>query len=179
MGPWKFDLIFELLFQWKIVYTANQVNKLQSLSIQINAIDGILYQAHRCGTSLNGIGNDKNFWIDQNSSCYSWFRLQSTAIHCNRRRGVDRYTSRDFFSHCTCVCTTWWLRVSRRAHFTPSTCHPWCHPWCHMFECSLVVSLFCLLALSCLLSIVYLFSVLHINYHNVESAEDETQCAHA
>ena len=24
--------------------------------------------------------------------CYSWFRLQSMAIHCNRR-GVDRYTS--------------------------------------------------------------------------------------
>ena len=27
----------------------------------------------------------KTFLIDQNSLCYSWFRLQSIAIHCNRR----------------------------------------------------------------------------------------------
>ena len=47
-----------LLSQWKSVYTTNQVNKLKRLSIQINAVDGIPYQAHRCGTSLNGSGKE-------------------------------------------------------------------------------------------------------------------------
>ena len=42
---------------------------------------------HRGVTSLNGIGNEliRLFLIDQNSFCYSWFRLQSIAIHSNRR----------------------------------------------------------------------------------------------
>ena len=58
MGLWNFDLIFEPLSQWKIVYTTNQGTKLKSLSIQINTVDGIPLQAHRGGTSLNGIGNE-------------------------------------------------------------------------------------------------------------------------
>ena len=55
----SFDLIFEPLSWWTIVYTTNQENKLKSRSIQINTDDGILLQAH-CGgtTSLNGIGNE-------------------------------------------------------------------------------------------------------------------------
>ena len=40
-GPWNFDLIFEPLSQWKIVCTTSQGNKLKSLSIQINTVDGI------------------------------------------------------------------------------------------------------------------------------------------
>ena len=42
---------------------------------------------HRGGTSLNGIGNQliRLFFIDQNSFCYIWFRLQSISIHCNQR----------------------------------------------------------------------------------------------
>ena len=58
MGLWNFDPIFEPLSWWKIVYTTNQENKLKSLSIQINTDDGIPLQAHRGGTSLNGIGNE-------------------------------------------------------------------------------------------------------------------------
>ena len=57
-GLWNFDLIFEPLSRWKIVYTTNQENKLKSVSIQINKDDGIHLQAHRGGTSLNGIGSE-------------------------------------------------------------------------------------------------------------------------
>ena len=44
-------------------------------------------QAHRGGTSLNGIGNDLIIFFFKVIFffCYSWFRLQSMAIHCNRR----------------------------------------------------------------------------------------------
>ena len=58
MGLWNFDLIFEPLSWWKIDYTTNQGNKLKSVSIQINKDDGIHLQAHRGGTSLNGIGSE-------------------------------------------------------------------------------------------------------------------------
>ena len=82
---WNFDLISEPLSWWKIVYTTNQENKLNSVSIQINKDDGIHLQAHRGGTSLNGIGSELTiFLIAWISFCYSWFRLQSIAIHCNR-----------------------------------------------------------------------------------------------
>ena len=37
--------------------TARQANKLKSLFLQNNPGDGILLQAHRGGTSLNGIGS--------------------------------------------------------------------------------------------------------------------------
>ena len=58
MGLWNFDLIFEPLSRWKIVYTTHQENKLKSVSIQINKDDGIHIQVHRGGTSLNGIGSE-------------------------------------------------------------------------------------------------------------------------
>ena len=58
MGPWNFDLILGPLSWWKIVFTTNQENKLKSVSIQINKDDGIHLQAHRGGTSLNGIGSE-------------------------------------------------------------------------------------------------------------------------
>ena len=41
-----------------IVYTTNQENKLKSLSIQNNTVDCIPLQAHRGGSSLDGIGNE-------------------------------------------------------------------------------------------------------------------------
>ena len=58
MGLWNSDLILEPLSRWKIVYTTNQENKLKSVSIQIKKDDGIHLQAHRCGTSLDGIGSE-------------------------------------------------------------------------------------------------------------------------
>ena len=53
-----FDPIFELLSLSKIVYTASQSKKLKSLFHQNNTGDGIPLQAHRGGTSLNGIENE-------------------------------------------------------------------------------------------------------------------------
>ena len=74
---------------------------------------------------------------------YSWFRLQSIAIHCNRR-GVWTDTPHTFFlmhfaNLIVCILTAW-LKTSQdsrclSAHFTPSTCHP----CCHMFERAFVV----------------------------------------
>ena len=68
MGLWNFDLIFEPLSQWKIVYK-NQGNKLKSVSIQINTVDGIPLQARRGGTSLDVIGSEFIFFK-------KWFLLQ-------------------------------------------------------------------------------------------------------
>ena len=42
----------------KIVYTASQTNILKSLFFRNNTVYGIPHQAHRGGTSLNGIGSD-------------------------------------------------------------------------------------------------------------------------
>ena len=55
-------------------------------NLQNNTGYGILLQAHRGGTSLNGIGNELiRFFLSDFLFSYSWFRLQSIAIHCNRR----------------------------------------------------------------------------------------------
>ena len=58
MGRWDFDPIFELLSLSKIVSTASQASKLKNPFLQNNTVDGILLQAHRGGTSLNGIGSE-------------------------------------------------------------------------------------------------------------------------
>ena len=47
-----------------------------SVSIQTNKDDGIHLQAHRGGTSLDGIGSE--FTIFLIDFCDSWFRLYST-----------------------------------------------------------------------------------------------------
>ena len=68
----------------KTVSTASQASKSQNPLLHNNTGDGILPQALHGGTSLNGIGGaHKKFLSDL--FCYSWFRLQSVAIHCNRR----------------------------------------------------------------------------------------------
>ena len=58
MSLGKFDPIFELLSLWKIVSTASQANKLKNPFFQIKTVEGIHLQAHRGGTSLNGIGSE-------------------------------------------------------------------------------------------------------------------------
>ena len=45
----------------RFVYTTSQANKWKSLSLQNNTVYGILLQAHRGGTSLNGIGSELTF----------------------------------------------------------------------------------------------------------------------
>ena len=115
MGLWSFDLITEPLSCWKIAYTTNQENQLKSPSFQVNKDEynkdnkfspkitspaleltnvqdgniGLHLQVPRGGTHLNGVGSELTiFFILLRISlfCYSWFRLQSIAIHCNRRR---------------------------------------------------------------------------------------------
>ena len=85
---------------------------------------------------------------------------------------VDRYTSHESFSRTLSPCahTTLWLKVSQRAH----SLHP--HA-IHDVTCLSVRWLFLVLFSSSLsrlylFSIVYLFSALHINFHNAEPAED-------
>ena len=58
MSLWSFDLITEPLSWWKIAFTTSQVSKLQNQYLQNNTGDGIPLQAHRGGTSLNGIGSE-------------------------------------------------------------------------------------------------------------------------
>ena len=53
-----FDQIFELLSLSKTVSTASQANKLKNPFLQNNTRDGILLQALRGGTSLNGIRSE-------------------------------------------------------------------------------------------------------------------------
>ena len=85
MGLWCVDPIFELLSLWKIVCTTSLANKFKCLFLQNNTGYSIPLQAHRGGTSLNGIGSEVIRIFNWSSFCHSWFRLQSMAIHCNRR----------------------------------------------------------------------------------------------
>ena len=45
---------------------------------------GIHLQVLHGGTHPNGVGSELTFFFAF-FFCYSWFRLQSMAIHCNRR----------------------------------------------------------------------------------------------
>ena len=84
-----------------------------------------------------------NFLIVQIFFCYSWFRLQSIAIHCNRRGSEDRYTSHETLSqtHWPCARITLRLKVSQRV--SDKITHA------HVITCLSVrcLFLFCLLAL--------------------------------
>ena len=103
LGLWNFDLITEPLTRWKIVYTTNQENQLKSLSIQVHNDEyykdkkfspKVLLQRPSWATHRMGVLAFIYVWswkwahifhLSQISFCYSWFRLQSIAIHCNRR----------------------------------------------------------------------------------------------
>ena len=72
--------------------------------LQNNTVFGIRLQAHRGGTR---IGNEahKNFLIYENSFCYSWFRLQSMAIHVTDGGCRQIHFTRNFsHAHCTSDC---------------------------------------------------------------------------
>ena len=58
-GPMKLRSDFRAAVSIKkIVHTASQAKKLKSVFLQNNTRDGISLQAHRGGTSLNGIGHE-------------------------------------------------------------------------------------------------------------------------
>ena len=82
------------------------------------------------------------------------------------------HLTREFFSNTfTLITLTLWLKVSRRAHsLHPHAIHDvTCLSVRWLFPC--FVFFLCLSRLY-LLSTVHLFSILHIIFHNVESAED-------
>ena len=58
----------------KTVSTASQANKLQNPLLQDNTRDGILLQALRGGTRLNGIGSELIRIFLSDLFCYGWFR---------------------------------------------------------------------------------------------------------
>ena len=89
-------------FSPKITSTALELTNIQDGNI------GLHLQIPRGGTHPNGVRSELTVFF------YSWFHLQSIAIHCNRRGGVNRTPSHcDFLMHLhTCVHTTFWLKVS-------------------------------------------------------------------
>ena len=100
--------------------------------------------------------------------CYSWFRLQSIAIHCNRRGGVDRYTSHVIFlmqfaqfisciSHCVAQVSV----CARHSIFTSSVMSVWSSVRCPSLRvCLSPVSLCCLPLLFLILPVLWL-ALLH------------------
>ena len=117
---------------------------MKSVSIQINKDDGIHLQAHRGGTSLNGIGSELTIFFN----CLNLFLLQLVSFTVDSdplqpTGGVDRYPSHETFSRTLSPCahTTVWLKVSQRV--SDKITHA------HVITClSFVVSLLCLLPLS-------------------------------
>ena len=132
---------------------------------------GFDLQVPRGGTHLDGVGSELTFLFLESLFCYSWFRLQLIAIHCNRR-GVwtDTPHTRVFLEHLHFAHTPHYGSRCLWCAFTLSACHP----WCHMFErvvCSRFVFFLSLSRLYFSLT-VYLFSGLLLNFHVVGTAED-------
>ena len=86
----------------KTVSTASRANKLENPFLQNNTRDDIFLPAHRGGTSVNGIGGELTRFFYVISFFKSWFRLQSIAIHCNRRVCRQIHFTRHF-SHAVCI----------------------------------------------------------------------------
>ena len=75
---------------------------LELINIQDGNI-GLQLQVPRGGTNLNGVGSEFTIFFCSNLFfCYSWFRLQLIAIHCNRRGGEQNTLTQRIFSH---ICT--------------------------------------------------------------------------
>ena len=96
--------------------------KITSPALELTDIqDGIIglhLQVPRGGTHLNGVGSELTIFLFCSDLffCYSWFRLQSMAIHCNRRRvwtePLATRLSRTYAHFHPCAHITLWLKVS-------------------------------------------------------------------
>ena len=84
-APMRLRPIFELQSLSKTVFIENQVRKLQNQYLHSNTGDSTLLKRFLVGHVQKlvelMIFFQKSFYF----FCYSWFRLQSMAIHCNRR----------------------------------------------------------------------------------------------
>ena len=155
----------------------NQVKKLQNQYLHNSTGDGTLPQAIPGGTgtrpkAAGGAHDKKESEVAQILSlfCYSWFRLQLMAIHCNRRVCRQIHLTRHFLS-----CTVRTLN-DVHSHHGSRMClcaspHTHGHP-CRAVECSFFDSLFLALFLSVCLSYplffsfhFYLYSVLNFFFH--------------
>ena len=157
----------------------------ESQLAQNNTVYGIPLQARRGGTSLNG-ELIIFFLIDENPFCYSWFRIQSKAIHCSRR-GVWTDTPHTFFlMHIArvnvCILTAW-LKTSQVSMCLLCAFSFHLHV---IHDVCLSVRWSFLVCLSLLfLSVVYLFSsklYLYCARHsifNVDTREGSNHCTHA
>ena len=71
--------------------TRSFLRRLLSPALELTNIQdgniGLHLQVPRGGTHPNGVGSELTifFLLESLFFCYSWFRLQLTAIHCNRR----------------------------------------------------------------------------------------------
>ena len=153
-GLWSFDLITEPLSWWKIAYDhesgepieepihPGQQRRIQQgqevfsedyfTSARVDQHTGWQYWPSSPSSSWWYASEwswkwAHNFFIFSNLSffCYSWFRLQLIAIHCNRQHPHTAYFLMHFH---TCAYTTLWLKVSldvsawKSAHPNVITC---------------------------------------------------------
>ena len=111
-------------FSPKITCPALESTNKQDVSI------GLQRQVPRGGAHPNGVGSElTNFFFARISFfCYSWFRLQLIAIHCNRR-GCEQNTPHTVIFSCTFThvfTPHMWLKVSHDVSCKKersSTCH--------------------------------------------------------
>ena len=113
----------------------------------INTQDGCIglhLQVPRGGTHLNGVGSELTFFFAQISFCYSWFRLQSIGIHCNRRGVWTEHPHSAFFSH-ICILSSLCTHhiVAQAQGVARRVCIKHVHP--HVITC---LSVCCFLVLS-------------------------------
>ena len=209
MCLWSFDLITEPLSWWEIAYTTNQENQLKSPSIQVNndayhkdkkfslnitcpALElthiqdgnvGFHLQVPRGGTHPNGVGSElTKIFLLESLFCYSWFRLQLMAIHCNRREVWTQHPH-----------TTYFLAQLHTFHLCSQAPHgSWSRSAClmknifiHMsprvWSCVVSPCFDLFLSFECLflLSILLISSILVIILHVVETRRVQNPCAHA
>ena len=119
----------------KTVFIVNQVRKLQNPFLQRNIGDGILPQATLGVTRLTVVGGaPSNKCFKRPLFCCSWFRLQTMAIHCNRRVVYTDTPHTSFFSCTVHVFNDVQSHImahdeprlkSPHARVTPYSCHPW------------------------------------------------------
>ena len=180
---WPIKLLSDFRAAVSIKNRISQENQLKSPTIQVKTVDGIPLQAHRGGTNLMSSLE----FVKWSSFCYSWFRLQSMAMHCNWR-GCRQIHLPRHFSHA--VCTIHFMHItlhgSRRA--TQCVCVRASFHLHAIYDVCLIVrslSVSSCSSFSCFFSVVSLFSstlYLHSDQpfiSNVNSVEGNNRCAFA
>ena len=165
--------------QGQEVFSEDTSPPLEFTNIQDGNI-GLHLQALRGGTHPDGLGSELTiFLLESLFFCYTWFRLQLIAIHCNQRGMSTEHPHTVIFSCTSHMCLHHIVAQGVAARFSWKTCSSTCR---HVSDRSL--SLFALISssLSCVstfLRIVYISSILVIILHVVGTAEHKNSCAPA